>query len=250
MKEYNGYNKQIRWFTLLELIIVITIVMIILSFWFINISNYLWNDDTLRNIEEINNNIINERIFSNFNNSKNVIYFSNSINWFYYVYNDNYWYNNDFYIKSWSILNDYTLEFYLSSDTILSKNLNLIIDNWFEIISKNIDFDSLWNTNLSNYIENKDIDNYKIYLKDNDWKKVTWNIKLISFSKKNDLFLNKIIWTNFSNFEIYYDSLEILSLNNWKTLIYWINNNLKQSLIKSRLIFIDKKNNIWFFDIK
>lgn len=241
-------NKNYKWFTFVEIIVVLIIMVLIMWFWFSKISDFFWYDDTLNNIEEINRNIIENKINSNFNNSKNIIYFNKKFDWFYSIYNEDFEKENNFFINSGS-LDKETLNLNFSSDNIISKNQNIIVEDWKNIIWNNIYFNADWTSNEIISIEFKRIYDNKIYIKDNGGGIITWFIKIIPNSYKNDLVLSRIIWTNFSNNELDYDMLKIINWKNGKSIIYWYKNNEISQLIKVRLSFVDSRENFWYLDI-
>ncbi len=237
-----------KWFTIVELIVVITIIVFLIWFWFMKISDFFSYNDTLTNIDKINKTIIDNKISSNFYNIQNIIYFDKQFNWFYYLYNDSFENNNSFFINSMYLENN-SVYFNLSSDNIFSSNKNIVLDNWDEIKIENVLFNWSWSTDKILSINKEKIDSTFIYIKDLNGSIITWNIKIVSNSYKNDLILSNIIWINFANLEEKYDKLEIINWKNWKSLIYWFNSNIKNQVKKAKLSFIDKKDNFWYLDI-
>lgn len=236
-------------FSLVELVIVLTIVVIMISFWFSKMTTFFSYENTVSNTDNINKNFLKNKILSNYNNENKEIYFSKSMSWIYTIYENPFLKNNNINVLTWIILeNDINISLY--SDNILSQTWYIIVDDWDEI-SKNITyFNSSWVTNISLNINKNQISNKSIYIKDLNELNISWKLNIFKNSNDNSLNLNSIIWLNYSNNEIKFDSVKIILDKNWKNIIKWIINN-KSYLLKSvKISFVDKSNNKTFLEFK
>lgn len=236
-----------KWFTLIELLIVITISVILISIWFSKMWNFFSYENTISNVDNINKNFLKNKISSNYTSSEKIFYFSKNLPQFYYVYNNTYDKEKDFYIMSW-VLNDNNLSLFIASDTILNQTWILNIENDNSVIKEELFFNSSWVTNRVVNIDIENINDYYLYFQDINNFNLTWKINIFQNSNDNSLFINRLIWTNFYNKELFLDYVKIINKKNWKNIINWFLNDKLYKIKNIKIIFKDLSNNSSFLE--
>jgi hypothetical protein len=240
--------KDIKWFTLVELLVVLTIVIILLAFWFSKLSNFSTSEATLSNIEGIKRNILNFKILSNLNDWQDELYFNRSFPLYYFEYYNRFNKTNSFYISSGSFL-DNKLKFNISSFDILSSSWFLIIDDSKDVIEKDIYFNSSGTVNNTFEFDISKINNISIYVKNNTGKIITWNIKIYKNSIDDKLSINSIVGDDFYNSQSNFNIVKIISKKGSKNEIYGFNSLWeKRQLKKVYISYLDFYNNKWSLD--
>lgn len=230
-----------KWFTLIELVIVLTIMVILIWIWFSKMWNFFSYENTISNVDNINKNFLKNKISSNYTSSEKIFYFNKNLPAFYYIYDNSYNKDKDFYISSW-VLNNNILTLNISSDNILSQTwiLNIENENW--LTKKELFFNSSWNT-TSVDLDIKDINQNFLYFQDVNNYILSWKINIFQNSLDNSLFINRLIWKNFYNKELFLDYVKIINKKNWKNIINWYLNNKLYQIKNLKIVFKDKNNN-------
>lgn len=230
-------------FTLVEIIITITIATILIGFWASKLNLFFQKEKTFSNIDWIYRNVLKQKIDLNLNKNSWYIFFNNDVKNFYSFYSDPYKKNKSFYINSWEILDKKYLNVSFFSPYFLDFTWKLVIENNNEKVEEEIIFDSLGKSNIFT-IELGKIENMLLYIT-KDSNILTWNLQIINNSWDNSLSILNIYWIDYSNKELQLKNIEIVN-NNWIFKNYSLENNKKIQIKEFKITFWDKDKNSAF----
>lgn len=236
-----------KWFSIVELVIVLTIWVILVGIWFSKMWDFFSYQNTISNIDNIYKNFLKNKISANYTGVERIFYFHKSSPQFYYVYDNTYNKTQDFYISSWTLnLKEDVVSLFLASENIVSQTWIINIQKKDDIIKRTIYFSSSWSTSSSVDINN--ISDYEIFIEDIKGYILTWKINIFRNSSDNNLFLTNLIWENDYSTTLFLDYIKIILQKNGKNIIYWYVNNNKYKLKKVQVVFKDSLNNTSYLE--
>lgn len=227
-------------FSFVELVITLTIIATVSSFAFTKMWNFVAKEATWTSIDSIERDILDFRVSSLVKKSNDKIYFVKDFDKYYYIYSDMFFKANDFYISSWSYIDQDYLDLSLQSLTLKDFTWSVFLDN--ELISE-VYFNASWTWSSNIHLDYEYLVNnrdHSIYIKNDAWIIITWSIKIVQNSINDRVSIFSIRWSKFDDYETKLDVLKIL--NNWKgkNILYWLINWDFIRLKKVDISFIDK----------
>lgn len=250
-------SKKKSWFTLIELIVVIGILVILI--WFS--ANFYSRTSKKQSfeiaLENIYSNIDNKKIETVISNNKiSKIFFNKNFNWWYYYYTENALDSTDIvlWFSSWSIDKDTIIPHFSVSWDSLTGSLSL------DLVKEEISWDKKsFPININNWIITtdtsdflnivlSDLDKYTFYLQSNGNNR-SWKISFSLNWKNSSIYLNIIEAKDFQNNSSKYDGMEISFTNKWKKTYTGILGNKSYLISSFKLIYNDSQNDSYYINL-